>query len=236
MVSKLLSLWICALVLLQPISAEDTVSSGNYLIHLCNSRQPDSEASKLQMILPQVYDGLQKVISDLLDTTSQYGYSAFFKDDSNKAEVLQVYQKMAAGANVYVGINPIALKRPTIACANDRPETQLAFQHCKPTTPLISWVHTELIFLCPLFWMMEPQALPSDCPLVVQNTLTPNDDRLLSNQEALLVGSLMHLYHHFDSSLVVTITDVSELSARRSLRNAPNYALYYAGERTITYS
>lgn len=233
---KCLSLWIFALVLLQPISAEDTVSSGNYIIHLCNSGQPDSEASKLQDILPQVWDGLQKVISDLEGTTSQYGYSAFFKDDSNKAEVLQIYQRMAAGANVYVGLDHISRKRPTFACANNVPETELAYRNCKPKTPLMSWVYTEFIFLCPLFWNMKPQTLPSDCPLVVRNTFTPNDDRLLQNQEALLVGSLVHLYHDFDSHIVVTITDASELSASRSLLNAPNYALYYAGERSILYS
>ena len=230
---KCLSLWIFALVLLQPISAEDTVSSGNYLIHLCNSGQPGSEASKLQSLLPQVYDGLQKVISDLQGSASKYGYGAFFKDDSNKAEVLQVYQRMAAGADVFVGLDHISLRRPTFTCANDVPATQLAYQHCKPKTPLMSWVYTELIFLCPLFWMIKQQAIPSDCPLVVRNTLTPNDDRLLSNQEALLVSSLVHFYHQFVSNIVVTITDASELGASRSLTNAPNYALYYAGERSI---
>lgn len=234
MIFKSLSVRIFALFLLQPISAEDTVSSGNYLIHLCNSGQPGSEASQLQSLLPQVYDGLQKVILDLQATASEHGYSAFFKNDSNKAEVLQVYQKMAAGANVYVGrLNHVSERRPTFACANNVPETDLAYQYCKPRTPLMSWVHTELIFLCPLFWMMPQTTLPSDCPLVVANTLTPNDDRLLQNQEALLVGSLVHLYHDFDSSIIVTIADASELSASQSLINPPNYALYYAGERFI---
>lgn len=235
MVLKSLSLCIFALVLLRTVNAEDTVSSGNYLIHLCNSGQPGSEASKLQSLLPQVYDGLQRVIADLQPgAVSEHGYSAFFKNDSNKAEILQVYQEMAAGANVHVGLNHNSLRRPTFACANNVPETDLAYQYCKPETPLMSWVHTELIFLCPVFWLIKPQAtLSSDCPLVVANTLTPNDDRLLRNQEALLVGSLVHLYHEFISNMVVTITDASELSASRSLTNAPNYALYYAGERLM---
>lgn len=231
---KSLSVWIFVLVLLQPISAEDTVSSGNYLIHLCNSGQPGSEASKMQSILPQVYDGLQRVILDLQGSTSEHGYSAFFKSDSNKAEVLQVYQKMAAGANVYVGrLDHVSERRPTFACAKNVPETDLAYRNCKPRTPLMSWVSTEFIFLCPLFWMMPQTTLSSDCPLVVANTLAPNDDRLLQNQEALLVGSLVHLYHDFDSNIIVTVTDASELSASQSLINAPNYALYYAGERFL---
>ena len=65
MLLKLPSLWAFALALMQPVIAEDTVSSGNYLIHLCNSGQLASQASELQDLLPQVYNGLQKVMADL---------------------------------------------------------------------------------------------------------------------------------------------------------------------------
>ena len=238
---KYLSLWFFALVLLQLISAEDTVSSGNYLIHLCNSGQPGSEASKLQNLLPLVYNGLQKVIADLqLGTASTHGYSAFFKNDSSKAEVLLVYQNMAAGASVALGrgrnIDPISLKHPTFICANNVPETDFLYQYCTstPNTPLMNWMRTELIPLCPLFWTIKKQPRLLDCPLVVANTLTPNDDRLLLNQEALLVASLVHLYHDFFAEdMVVTITDASELSASESLMNPATYGLYYAGECSI---
>lgn len=241
---KYLSLWVFTLVLLQPVSTEDTVNSGNYLIHLCNSGQPGSEASKLQNLLPQLYNGLQKVITDLqLGTASTHGYSAFFKNDSSKAEVLLVYQKMAAGASVALGrgrnIDPISLKHPTFICANNAPETNFLYQYCisTPNTPLMSWTRTELIPLCPLFWTIKKQARLPDCPLVVANTLTPNDDRLLQNQEALLVGSLVHLYHDFfHEDMVVTITDASELSSSESLINPPTYALYYAGECSIFFT
>lgn len=230
--------WILALAVLQSVSAEDTVSSGNYLIAFCNSGQPGSEASKLQNLLPQVYNGLQKVIADLqLGTASTHGYSAFFKNNSNQAEVMLVYQRMAAGASVVFGqgrnIDPISLKQPTFVCANNAPETATLYEYCmrRPNTPLMSWMHTELMPLCPSFWAIKKQARLSDCPLVVANTLTPNDDRLLRNQEALLVGILVHLYHDYYENLAVTITDASELSASESLVNPLNYAHYYAGER-----
>lgn len=232
---KSLSLCIFSLALLKSIIAEDTVSSGNFLIHLCNSGQPDSEASKLQELLPQVYNGLQKVIADLqLGTASEHGYSTFFKDDSSIAEVQSVYQSMAAGAGVVLGrgrnIDPISIRHPTYICANNVPATDLLYQYCMsaPNSPLMSWLNTELMPLCPLFWTIKKQAMLSDCPLVVANTLTPNDDRLLQNKEALLVGNLVHLYHDFLEELVVKITDASELSTSESLVNAPNYALYYA--------
>lgn len=236
MLFKPLSLLLFALALLHSVGAEDTVSSGNYLIHLCNSGQPDSEASKLQDLLPQVYNGLQKVIADLqLGTASTHGYSAFFKDDSSKAKILRVYQRMAVGASVALGgqgrnINPITIRHPTFVCANNVPETDLLYQHCMhaPNSPLMSWMQTELMPLCPLFWTIKKQARLSDCPLVVANTLTPNDDRLLKNQEALLVGNLVHLYHRVSGDMVVTITDASALNVSESLKHPPNYALYYA--------
>ncbi|CAD6591956.1 MAG: hypothetical protein ASARMPRED_005880 [Alectoria sarmentosa] len=235
MLLKCLSLCIIALAVLQSIRAEDTVSSGNYLITKCNSGQPDSEASKLQKLLPQVYNGLQKVIADLqLGTTSTHGYSAFFKNDSSKAEVELVYQNMAAGSSVVLGpgrnIDPISLRHPTFICANNVPETEFLYQYCAvtPNTPLMYWMHTELMPLCQQFWTIKKQARLSDCPLLVANTLTPNDDRLLQNQEALLVGNLVHLYHDFYPNMIAKITDASELSASESLTNPATYALYYA--------
>ena len=238
---KCLSLCVVSLALLRPVSAEDTVSSGNYLIHLCNSGQPNSEASKLQRLLPQVYTGLQKVIADLqLGIASTHGYSTFFKNDSSVAEVQLVYQKMAAGASVLFGrgrnIDPISTRYPTYICANNVPETDLLYQTCMgtPNTPLMSWRNTELMPLCPVFWKFKKQARLSDCPLVVANTLTPDDDRLLKNQEALLVGNLVHLYHDSLDELIVNIAEASELSISESLENAPSYALYYAGERLIS--
>ena len=147
-----------------------------------------------------------------------------------------VYKAMAAGASIVVGtgrnFGPISLRHPTFVCANDVPETDLLYQYCmrEPNTPLMSLAQSELMALCPFFWMIKRQASLSDCPLVVANVMTPNDDRLIQNQEALLVGILVHLYHEVDHSMVVAITDASDLNASASLKNPPSYALYYAGK------
>ena len=237
MLLKSLSPCIFALALLPIASAEDTVSSGNYSIHLCNSGQLDSEASKLQKLLPQVYNGLQKVVADLqLGTGSLHGYSTFFKNDSSKAEVQRVYEKIAAGASVVVGRYRSNIRYPTFICANNIPETDLLYQYCmrNPNTALMTRKNTELIYLCPLFWTIKRQAILPDCPLVVANTLTPNDAQLLENQEALLIGALVHFYHDVHEDLILTITDASELDASESLLNPPNYALYYAGEYLLS--
>ena len=240
MFRKPLSLWVFAMAFLQPGNAEDTVSSGNYLIHLCNSEQPNSQASYLQALLPQIYDGLQNVIADLQrGTASTHGYSAFFKDDSSKAEVLQVYQKMAAGSNFIPKQSHYArrLRHPTFICANNIPETDLLYNLCQlhDETPLLYWRGTELMPLCPLFWIFKKHPAPSDCPLVIANTLTPNNDQLLRNQAAFIVSNLVHLYQNVSGpDLVLGIADASALNASSSLKNPSNYAFYYAGGRLIS--
>ena len=234
-------IWTFALAVLQPVHAVDTVSSGNYLIHRCNSGQPGSEASKLQSLLPQVYDGLLKVIADLeLGSTPAHGFSTFFQDDSSQAEISLVFQKMAAGADVILhrpgNTDGVYIRHPTFICANnDVPETNFIYDYCMRSfnAPLVNWLNTELIALCPIFWTIKQQARSSDCPLVIANSLAPNDDRLLKNQEALLVGSLMHLYHkQSEQPMITAIADASELNASESKLNAPSYALYYAGKRS----
>ena len=227
--SRFLSQWIFALAFLQPVIALDTVSSGNYLIHLCNSDLPNSYASKLQALLPQVYNGLQNVIADLqLGTASTHGYSAFFKNDSSKAEVLQVYERMAAGANVAVGN---VTRRPTLICASNVKYTDPLYQYCSEgDSALLNWPNTELIPVCPTFWSIQSQANSSDCPLVSVNRLAASNHQLFENQEALVVGNLVHLYHNVDSNYTTNIADVSELSASDSLLNPTIYALYYACE------
>lgn len=236
MFSRSLTLWTSAVALFQSVIAEDTVSSGNYLIHMCNSGQPNSEASELQSLLPQVYNGLQNVIADLkLGSASSHGYSAFFKDNSSQAEVLRVYENIAAGTSVTRSGNRHTSRRPTFICANNLPGTNLLYQFCNssPNTALMTWVNTDLMPLCALFWKIKNRAILPDCPLVVANTLTPNDHRLLENQEALLVGAMVQLYHDVKEPFITRITDVSDLDTSQSLLNPPNYALYYAGASSI---
>ena len=220
--------WIFALALLQPVTALDTVDSGNYLIHLCNSDLPNSYASKLQSLLPQVFNGLQKVIADLqLGAASMHGYSAFFKNDSSKAEVSRVYERMAAGANVALGD---VIRRPTFICASNVRQTDLLYQYCiEGDSALLDWPNTELMPVCPIFWNNPRNVNSSDCPFVSMNRMASSDHELFENQESLLVGNLVHFYHSVSSNYTTNIADISELSASDSLLNPTIYALYYAG-------
>lgn len=221
----------------------DTVSSGNYLIHLCNSGEPNSNASYLQDLLPQIYVNLQAVIADArLGTASNRGYGAFFKTNHNIQEVVRVYEAMAAGTNVLIRSIPgrqlpgLVAARPTFVCVNDIPETGNIYRQCikdHPDTPLVVWEDSELIALCPLFWDQKKVPVPrTDCPRLRGNTLSPNNMQLIRNQEAMIVYELTYLYGTVTKwpNVVMNIQDAVNLDATASLANPNNYALYYAGQ------
>lgn len=221
----------------------DTVSSGNYLIHLCDSGEPNSNASYLQNLLPQIYVNLQAVIADArLGTASKRGYGAFFKTNDNIQEVVRVYEEMAAGTNVIVRSIPgrqlpgLVAARPTFVCVNDIPETRGIYRQCikdHPNTPLVVWEGSELIALCPLFWDQKRVPLArTDCPRLKGNTLSPNNMQLSGNQEAMIVYELTYLYGNVTKwpKVVMNMQDAVNLDATASLANPSNYALYYAGQ------
>lgn len=222
---------------------EDTVSSGNYQIHLCNSGLPDSHASYLQVLLPQIYTNLQAVITDAqLGTASKRGYGAFFKTNDSIGQVIEMYQKMADGADILVPSVPgdskpgMSLEKPSFFCVNEDVAGVLAYDQClkeNPNFPLVYWEDSEDIVLCPLFWQHQETAVSRiDCPRLRGNTLSPNNDQLSTNQQALIVHGLVHLYQNITKSPsdVLNIQDAVNLDAKASLVNANNYALYYAGQ------
>lgn len=169
---------------------DDTVSSGNLLIHLCNSDEPNSNASYLQQLLPEISSNVQAVIADArLGTTSKRGYGAFFKTDDNIEEVVKVFQRVATGTNS---------SRPTFVCINDIPETASVYRNCvydHPNTPLVRWEESDHIALCPSFWNEKKVPVPkNDCPRLRGKLLTPNNMALSLNQQAMIVHELVHMH------------------------------------------
>ncbi len=228
-------------------ASRDTVSSGNYLIHLCDSGKPNSNAIHLQELLPQINANLQAVIADAhLGTASKRGYGAFFKTNDSIHEVIRVYEQMAAGTDVIIRSipgrqlpGPLAA-RPTFVCINDIPGTGAIHQQCvneHSTTRLVVWEDSELIALCPLFWDQKKVPLRNDCPRLKGNTLTPNNMQLSSNQEAMIVYGLTHLYVNVTKwpNMALNIQDAVDLNETDSLANPTNYALYYAGQCSLLF-
>jgi len=242
-----------------PTSAQvDTsiVWSGKYQIIKCNAGQANSMASKLQAILPEVWSNLQDTIKDAAKgTSSSHGYSAFFKTSDNIQLVQAVYQNMAAGKPVSLAadstsqgrnINPLNLVWPGLVCIQPGdPATAEHYLACT-TGPLaghmVAGLAGQFTMLCPHFWLLPDEPDISNCPRVRRNTLTPNDDSLVSNRQAQLVHEFAHLYGvrggggsrginwregEYEPYL---LQDVVDLSAKNSLNNAQNFAFYYAGK------
>ena len=76
----------------------DRAQSGNYVMHLCGSGLPDSQAAKLQVLLPYMRRTLGDVQIDIkAGTASRHGFRSFFKTDANQPYVRSVFEAIADG-------------------------------------------------------------------------------------------------------------------------------------------
>ncbi|KAM0802040.1 hypothetical protein BDR22DRAFT_846297 [Usnea florida] len=103
--------------------------------------------------------------------------------------------------------------------------------------PLMTWGHTEIIFICPSFWTLPPALGASGCPAVVDNRATPNDEALIRSMLGVVLHTLVNVYvpaslnyGNSPAQEVVNVQDAIELNTTQSLVNANNYALYAACE------
>ena len=227
---------------------EDTVSSGNYQIQNCNSHKAESDASYLQQLLPQIRTNLRAVIADArLGTASKHGYGTFFKTNDNIEDVITVYRRIAAGNDVLVrsvsdsNILGLTAARPTIVCVNNVLETAPIYQAClrdwfDPTS--VHVVDSNLIALCPQFWERKEAPLPRvDCPRSKASSFILNNLDLISNQQAMIVYKLAHLYEDVSvSGEVMNNQNAADLNSTSPVQTATNYAFYYAGEQRTSHT
>lgn len=76
----------------------DRGQSGNYVMFLCGFGQPNSQAAKLQVLLPYIWRTLQEVQADIkLGTASRHGFRSFFKMNANQPYVRSVFKAIAHG-------------------------------------------------------------------------------------------------------------------------------------------
>jgi len=224
----------------------DHTSSGNYQIRNCNAGRPNSQAAELLNLLPQIYDNLVAVIEDAKKgTASDHGYEAFFHNNNNVPYVQSIFTKIAKGVPVPLqntegrATNPLMnLGWPTIVCIQPGdPETLGLKSGCDEHSNVPAGTQDNYVVLCPLFWESDKEAESFDCPRVRRNTLTPNDDDLVRNQQAVLVHELVHVYgvvNHLrwqDGNFEkYKLRDAADLDEEQALRNAPNFAYYYSGQ------
>ncbi|KAF6237495.1 hypothetical protein HO173_004385 [Letharia columbiana] len=237
-------------LLLQYYGTDDATISGRYQILLCGAGQTDSKAAKLQALLPLIWQNLQVAIQDVKKgTTSQHGYTAFFKTDTNQAAVTDLFHKISAGDPVPVSADratrlgsPTA--SPTFACMEEGDAfTAHLYAECLArntgtiSATLMTWGATEIVFICPSFWALPAGLTRASCPRVVRNRASPDDEALIRSMYGSVVHMLAHVYVpeslDYGNSVVQEVDGVQaaiELNATESLVTASNYAFYAAGE------
>ena len=220
--------------------------SGSYRILQCgSSEQAGSQASILQDLLPKVWTHLQAVITDVqLGTSSTHGFTAFFKTNDNKAAVQARFQKLIDGPPIVLTPQRAQLTHrptapPTFICANqgDTYSEKIYNQLCEPNMhiPAGQRPDTEVMVLCPLFWRMRQdgwiEPLSGFCPRLINNALLPNSGALTFNLMSVIVHELIHVYGAQQppgGRETYTIQNAVELNATESMKNAANFAFYFA--------
>ena len=231
-----------AVLVSRVLSQENKVSSGNYQIAFCGAG-PGSQAAQLQILLPQVWNNLILLRSDLDRGTKSPAFDAFFKTNNSLETVTKVFASIALGLPILVpprdGNPGSQFVLPTFLCISPSLpiydiETLVADCKSNSERPIMTIDNSEIILICPSFFDLDDGPSRADCPRLRVNTLFPNDARLVTNKYAALIHELAHIYSPSSpaagSKETYKVMDAVKLSASRSLKNPNSYALYAAGE------
>lgn len=229
-------------LLCQTVTAqENTVKSGNYQIQYCG-KGPGSKAIRLQRLLPKFRNNLKLVLADVKRGTTSKAYQAYFKSQANVAKVESIFQAIADGIKLYIAVPGAPSKfyhpvYPTMLCLDPSMPNVAKLQAVCSTTrdggkAAASIIpHSHFIVLCNDFWKLRKAPNRTDCPQVKRNKFVPDDHRIMINQFGVLLHELAHAYtHNWDPKEIYGPMDAVKLSAKRSLKNANNFALYAASE------
>ena len=181
-------------------------------------------------------------------TASQHGYSAFFKANRNRHQVLSLYERMVRGDQItnrcLVSSSQIIFQCvsqvPSVA-ADDR-NARLCAQYWSGTTAFYTSDRPNIIVICPHFLRMRMLPQSKDCPFIRRNKMA-GSLRLAENQVGVLIHKLAHLYganpvqnmpctDMMDPDIIIFPDEVygmqqsAELPAEQQLTNAQNFALY----------
>ncbi|KAL8708916.1 MAG: hypothetical protein Q9220_006248 [cf. Caloplaca sp. 1 TL-2023] len=213
---------------------EYPVSSGNYLIRYCGTG-PGSKAAQLQTLLPQFWEQLQLVISDVQRGVASKAFRAFFKTDESIEYVKTVFQNMADGAPVQVPVKgaPTHFTQPTrplIMCPDPiLPIYEDFMEFCEQESRPLAGIfpNRELVALCPLFWDIDDVPVYGDCPYVRRNSFIPNDHEIVINRFGAFVHEFAHAYlRNWADDELYKPNEAVAMTTQRSFRSSQNYAFY----------
>ena len=193
-------------------------------------------------------------------TSSERGFSAFFKTNANKDQVAKIFRSMTRGDVFTHRCLPGQTLRPTIHCVDadavDSPDAKRCadkFLDRRITVDTGAFILDEtpnVLHLCPMFFELPPRPHSGTCPTVRHNHMTHTT--LADNQLAYLVHEIAHFYgatpyeYQLEScdllmneNVDVNATEVydvqgcAELDQDKQVVNAQNYALYFSGKSPI---
>ena len=234
----------------------DTIAIGDYTIIGCSSKilgtREGSNADYLSTYLPTVLTRVRDTIADTdLGVSSFYGYKTFFKDESRKTAVKDVYIKISQGATITLKNRQGATKieGPKIIClGEDEDESHVTgignlfdffctgnfTQHALAA----QFRKTELVVLCPDFFSLAPWSSMVACPRTFGRAERMKGDELLQSQYAVLMRALAGLYipANRQTGMAVrqgvpgSLKHTADMTGEEALGNRDSYAYYAACE------
>ena len=225
---------------------DDRSSYGNFSVYNCGPIDPltSTAAREVRDALARIQLNLITVAYEVkkYGTRSRYGFSALFKSNQRKNQILRNYEKMMVGASVIrrdLGLpntpkpetSPQAVRlycfRPEITS----PLARAGYQQCLANPNYIAfWIlGGSTIGLCPLFFQIHYNPANEDCPKFSRGQMQGDGSPMSINQEAALVHELAHLYIAHDTEEESgTLEEAMALGTKEQADNAANYAYFYS--------
>lgn len=198
----------------------------------------------MQEVLAQMTPMLEGAIQDVsTGISSEFGYSAIFKDPVSIPYIKAVLQKMAAGSPMPVETKHWPGSRsPIFICVrpNDRDPAMAQFiSKCPdPGTPAVLVPDSPWVVLCPSFFKMKVAPQSTDCPTMNLRGLMGSPNAIIANQYSALIRQLAHFYlgREDHQPEVTNLNEVFSISADVTTRNARSYEFYTASKISCFYS
>ena len=219
--------------------ADDYAESGNYHLLYCQADRPSSQAAYLEIFLPYVFSKVQILLNRLKQgSDSEPAYKAFFKTNNNLEAVRSVFQDMIDGPDVLSAPRGNLSQKarwtpPTFICANKgEADTVRLYRRCLGNPHPVMYVekNSGFVTICHSFWQLPKIPRRESCPGVAHNQFDANGWLLATNQYAILVHELVHLFNKNDDMKKekYDLREAFDLNATRSLENAQNFGYYAA--------
>ena len=235
----------------------DAVPIGNYTVIGCGSGLPGSNEDRLRTIFPTMLNRLRSTIAEVeLGVTGFHGYKNFFKDETSKSSVKEVFQDIMIGKMIRTRTRRgDKIETPKLVCLGPEEDEShvtgignlydfFCTGNFDLAVPAAQFRRTQLVVLCPSFFTLAVWPTIQACSRVEEGTLYPGGNELLQNQYAMLMRVLAGVYIPVDRQplvpvrpdLPISLRTVASLTPAVALGRKDSYAYFAAGELLLSQS